>query len=104
MADMDPMSVAIGKLTSEAEAGKNQRTAMFTKIDKIESDVATLVKTVEKGIVSTQDALKGHADKLDSHGRHISTLNKFKQRCYIGLAGSTGIGGIFAGIKTKFGL
>ncbi len=104
MAEMDPLSVEIGKLTAEAEVSKNQRTAMFVKLDKVEADIATLVTTVEKGIVSTHDALKGHADKLDSHAASISVLNKFKQRCYIGLAGSTGLGGIFAGIKTKFGL
>jgi hypothetical protein len=104
MADMDPMSEAIGKLTAEAAAGTNQRAELFKKVNDIEASIFNLTTIVERGIVSTQDALKGHSDKLENHGASLVVLHKFKNRMYIGMAGIGGTGGLVALIKTKLGL
>ena len=104
MADMDQISVTIGKLTAQAEASTNQRKALFNKVDGIEESVANLTVVVEKSIVNTNDMLKVHADKLSGHGKSIVGLTKFRNRMYIGMAGIGGTGGIVTYIKTKFGM
>lgn len=104
MADMDPMSVAIGELTAEAKASTSQRKELFKKVDNIEKSVSDLTTTIESFVVGNDLILKAHTEKLDSHGDAINGLRKFKRNSMILGAGLGGTGGIAALIKTKLGM
>ena len=43
----------LGELTSEAKASQSQRSALFIKMEGVESSIANLTTIVEKSIVSS---------------------------------------------------
>ena len=93
MSSIDEVSVLLGKLTAEAVASQNQRTALFDKMDKIEHTLTSLATTIPPLM-----------DTVNTHTTDISNLKGFRMRL-IGIATGVSLGsGAIGAMLSKIGL
>jgi len=97
---LNDVSVAIGRLTEASDAGQRQRAELFTLNQKTMAHITDI-----KEILATMPVL---IERVNSHDRSISALNKFKNKAIITVAAVGGGGGalgsqIVSFIKTKLG-
>ena len=100
---IDQVSQAIGKLQADAEAAQRQRSDLFFRTTEIKEDIAEIKQLLTGHITHVNDTLTHHAKKLESNNENISTLNQFKTRVYILLAGVGGTGGVGGWLASKLG-
>ena len=103
MSELNDVSVAIGRLAADSEAGQRQRADLFQKVDDLHNTTSEI-----KEILATMPAL---VDRVNDHEKAIGGLQKFKNRALIGVAGIGGGGGFMGAnagkiadfVRIKFG-
>jgi len=100
---MDEISKSIGALEADAEAGKRQRTELFTQIGGVKSDLHDIKNILTQNTEKVSAMLTKHDGKLNSHAVDIKGLKAFRTKMYLGIAAISGTGGIVGAVMTKLG-
>ena len=100
---IDQISASIGALQAEAETSQRQRTELFTKTEENKGHLLDIKAMLGEHIVEVKTKLTDHEEDIVGLKKGVGTLNKFKQRVYIGLAGVGGTGGVGGWIAAKLG-
>ena len=82
--------ILLGELIAEAKSSKDQRSLLFEKLDDM--------SVVLLGLNATIPPL---VERVNDNSESIGTLNKFKQRIYIGIAAIGGTGGVVGSLTTN---
>jgi hypothetical protein len=101
---IDQVSSAIGALQADAASAQRQRTELFDQQGEIKDHLTDIKVLLGEHVSEVKGKLGEHEEDITKLQGNVGTLNKFKNRVYIGLAGVGGTGGVGGWIAAKLGL